>query len=62
MSKQKSLIEQDLDQLEEECSQLLHLLRDRDIGLISWQYLVGDRATKVIAAMDQLGMVKKEGQ
>ena len=62
MSKQKSLIEQDLDQLEEECSQLLNLLRDRHVGLISWQYLVGDRAAKVIAAMDHLGMVKKEGQ
>lgn len=59
MTQQKSEIEADLDVLEEECSNLLNLLRDRHVGLMSWQYLVGCRAEKVIEAMNQLGMVKK---
>ena len=34
-------VDQELDKLEQECSQLLALLRDRHVGLSTWRFIVG---------------------
>lgn len=50
-------IEKQLDLLETDCQQLLNLLRDRHVGLQTWRFLVGQRASDVIAHFRELGML-----
>lgn len=49
----------ELDRLEQECSKLVALLRDRHVGLSTWRYLVGERAQAVQRCFTELGMVKE---
>ena len=51
-------IDQELDKLEQECSQLLALLRDRHVGLATWRFIVGQRSTAIVKIMQELGMVE----
>jgi hypothetical protein len=50
-------LETQLNDLENECSHLIALLRDRHVGLVSWRYLTGDRMKKVKQIIEELGVV-----
>lgn len=50
-------LNQELDRLEQECSKLLALLRDRHVGLSTWRFIVGERAVAINTAFRELGMV-----
>lgn len=52
-------LDQELDRLEQECSRLLALLRDRHVGLSTWRFIVGQRTTAINQIFKELGMVKE---
>lgn len=53
-------LNQELDRLEMECSKLVALLRDRHVGLSTWRFLVGQRATVIQQIMKELGMTNDQ--
>lgn len=53
-------LDQELDRLEMECSKLVALLRDRHVGLSTWRFLVGQRATSIQQIMKELGMTNDQ--
>ena len=53
-------LDQELDRLEMECSKLVALLRDRHVGLSTWRFLVGQRATAIQQIMKELGMTNDQ--
>lgn len=49
-----------LNALEDECMQLVALLRDRHEGLMTWRHIVGGHAKTITKMMVDLGMVKAD--